>query len=67
MLIARGPVSALRARSTRMISIPETLPADHEMEVETLPPPPAVQPTLNPSECTSRLHEKLLGSFLAVF
>lgn len=32
-----------------MISIPETLPADHEMEVETLPPPPAVQPTLNPS------------------
>ncbi|XP_075037713.1 kinesin-like protein KIF2C isoform X5 [Mixophyes fleayi] len=40
--------TALRGRSTRMTAIPETQPADHEMEVEPAPQP-VVQQTANTS------------------
>ncbi|XP_075037709.1 kinesin-like protein KIF2C isoform X2 [Mixophyes fleayi] len=43
-----APKEALRGRSTRMTAIPETQPADHEMEVEPAPQP-VVQQTANTS------------------
>ncbi|XP_063795529.1 kinesin-like protein KIF2C isoform X2 [Pseudophryne corroboree] len=40
-----APKEALRARSTRMTSIPETRPADHEMDVDPAPQPVVQQIT----------------------
>ncbi|KAM9324617.1 kinesin-like protein KIF2C [Gastrophryne carolinensis] len=44
-----APKEALRGRSTRMSSIPETRPADQEMDVEHLVPPVVQMPVNNSS------------------